>query len=103
MRYRRFQIASGQFVQALFTTEGEQFSTPAEAQAADLSRAFGAALTAVEADADPWDGVSALLAAPVRVRPPRVLTPLERALAALAADPALATATKAALTNALNE
>lgn len=60
MRYRRFRTQDGKFLDALLTAE--RFTTPAESHRADHEAGYGVgSLTVVEADSDPWDGVSALV------------------------------------------
>ncbi len=89
MRYRRFRVAGGQFLDALLTCEGE-FSVSAESHKADHEAGYGVApLTVVDGDSDPWDGVSALLQRPPRPVPTQApigtLTAAE--VAALPAQP----------------
>lgn len=61
MRHRAFRRKSdGQYIDAVFGTDGDTFSAPEESQRSDLATALGvlpAELEAVEGDADPRRGV----------------------------------------------
>jgi hypothetical protein len=67
VRYRGFQkVSTGQWLTALFTTEGATFSASASSQEADFATALGINandVSATDADADPRTGT--LLALPV--------------------------------------
>lgn len=81
MKFRRFRTEAGQYLDALLTSDGE-FNVPVESHIADHEAGYGVSpLTVVEADSDPWDGVSELLLAPPR--PARPLTDQERLHAAI--------------------
>lgn len=69
MKYRRFRTADGKFLDALLTSEDE-FSVPAASHKADHEAGYGVTVTVVEADTDPWDGVSVLVKRPARPAPP---------------------------------
>lgn len=70
MKYRRFRAADGKFLDALLTVEGE-FNVSAEQHRLDHEAGYGVApLAVITEDADPWDGVSALIAAPPRTPEP---------------------------------
>ena len=100
MKYRRFRTPDGAFLDALLTCE-EEFSVPAGSHQADHERGYGVApLTVVEADSDPcvdMDETKLLHAPPRPPSPPTAAELMAAAFAALAADPNLAPATKAAL------
>lgn len=87
MRYRRPQVAGGQFVKFLLMTEGT-FDTPAAVHAAEVGAAIGQPVTIVEGDTDPWDGVSVLLIpTPSAPNPSQPLTAFTQAeVAALPAN-----------------
>ena len=71
MKYRRFRTTGGQFLDALLTVDGDEFSVSAESHQADHEAGYGISpLEVVEAYADPWDGVSVLI-----TTPPRTITP----------------------------
>jgi len=81
MKFRRFRTADGRYLDALLTAEDE-FSVPADSHRADHEAGYGVSpLTVIEAESDPWDGVSELIPAPPRPAPP--LTDQERLHAAI--------------------
>lgn len=69
MLYRRIRVAaSGEYLEgALFGTEGDAFSTPAERHIEDVAAGFGldpTTLEAVEGETDPMPRDATIIAAP---------------------------------------